>query len=105
MNKPLPPRWFPAEWEKFDVAAIQAVARGTADERQQQHALKFIVEKVCGTYDETFVADNDRTSLFLQGRRNVGLQIVKFTVIDLARVQDKEPQSPPPVRKNRTLKD
>jgi len=105
MSKPRPPHWFPVEWEKFDVAAIQAVARGTADERQQQHALKFIVEKVCGVYDETYVPDNTLGSVFLQGRRNVGLQIVKFTVIDLSRVQDKEPQSPPPVRKNRTLKD
>lgn len=105
MNKPLRERWLPAEWEKFDAAAIQAVARGTADERQQQHALKVIVEKLAGTYEHTFVPGAHDQSDFLQGRRDVGLQIVKLTKVDLSRVPDKEPQSPPPVRKNRTLKD
>jgi hypothetical protein len=105
MNKPMRERWLPAEWEKVDAAAIQALARGDADARLQQHALKVIVEKLAGTYEHTFVPGQGDTSTYLEGRRSVGLQIVKLVKVDLALVPDTQPQSPPPARKGRTLKD
>lgn len=101
MNKPLRERWLPAEWDKFDAACIQAVARGEADARQQQHALKVIVEKLAGTYEHTFVPRETETTVYLEGRRSVGLQVVKLVKVDLAQVKDTQPHSPPPVRKNK----
>lgn len=101
MNKPLRERWLPAEWIKFDAACIQAVAAGTADARQQQHALQVIVEKLAGTYEHTFVPRETETTVYLEGRRSVGLQIVKLVKVDLALVKDIEPHSPPPARKGK----
>jgi hypothetical protein len=77
-------RWLPAEWELLDASAIQALGRGDADARLQQHALKVIVEKLAGAYEETFVPRESDTSAFLQGRRSVGLQIVKLLKVDLS---------------------
>jgi hypothetical protein len=102
MNKPMRERWLPAEWDKFDASCIQALARGDADGRQQLHALKVIVEKLAGTYEHTFVPRETETTVYLEGRRSVGLQIVKLVKVDLAQVKDIEPQSPPPVRKNKS---
>lgn len=82
-------RWLPAEWEKFDASCIQALARGDADERQQKHALTVIVEKLAGTYEHTFVPREADTSAYLEGRRSVGLQIVKLIKVDLALIKDK----------------
>lgn len=100
MNK-MRERWLPAEWDKFDAACIQALARGDADERQQKHALVVIVEKLAGTYEHTFVPGAPDQSDFLQGRRDVGLQIVKLLKIDLALVKDVSPQQPQPARKGK----
>lgn len=102
MTKAMRERWLPADWSKFDAACIQAVARGEADARQQQHALLVIVEKLAGTYEHTFVPRETETTVYLEGRRSVGLQIVKLVKVDLALVKDIEPHSPPPVRKNKS---
>lgn len=87
-------RWLPAAWELFDASALQALARGDADARAQQHALKVIVEKLAGAYEETFVPREPGTSDYLQGRRSVGLQIVKLLKVDLAALRQAEQRQP-----------
>lgn len=77
-------RWLPAEWELADAAAIQALARGDAEASQQKRALTVIVEKLAGTYEHTFVPGAHDQSTYLEGRRSVGLQIVKLLKVDLA---------------------
>lgn len=77
-------RWRPADWEVPDAAALQALARGDADEHAQRRALKWLIEKAAGVYEETFVPRETNTSDYLQGRRSVGLQAVKLLHIDLA---------------------
>jgi hypothetical protein len=77
-------RWLPAEWETPDAAALQALARGDATPEQQRHALKVVVEKLAGAYQATFVPRESDTSAFLQGRRDVGMQVVKLLKVDLA---------------------
>lgn len=77
-------RWLPAEWELADAAAIQALARGDAEESQQKRALTVIVEKLAGTYEHTFVPGAQDQTTYLEGRRSVGLQIVKLLKVDLA---------------------
>lgn len=76
--------WAPAKWTDAEAGAIQAMARGDADGPAQQRALKWIVETLCGTYDLSFRADSERVSAFAEGKRFVGLQIVKMTKLNLA---------------------
>ena len=81
--------WKPCEWEQPDAAAVQAVAYGRATEDQQRRAIKFIVENLCGTFDLSFRPSSDRDTAFAEGKRFVGLQIVKFTNLNLARLRGK----------------
>lgn len=76
--------WAPAVWSDKEAGAIQAMARGDADGPAQQRALKFIVETICRTYDLSYRAESERDSAFAEGKRFVGLQIVKLTKINIA---------------------
>lgn len=78
MTKPLREPWHPADWDKADAIAMQALQRGEATPDQQIRALKWIVNAAAMTYDETFVAGQQDVSAFLAGRRSVGTQIVKL---------------------------
>jgi hypothetical protein len=65
--------WHPALWELPDASALQALQRGEAD------------------------ADQPDVSQHLEGRRSVGLQIVKLLKVDIAAVRQLQnaPQSQP----------
>jgi hypothetical protein len=78
--------WKPAAWDVPDAAAIQALQRGDATADQQQRALKFIVNTLAGTYDGSFRPgpDGERVTSFAEGKRHVGLQIVKLANISLS---------------------
>ena len=76
--------WHPAEWDIADVSALQAMARGDANDQQQKRSLKWIVEAAAMTYDQSFVPGQPDTSAFIEGRRSVGSQIVKLLKLDLA---------------------
>ena len=71
--------WTPAPYEPADIAAIQALARGDAEPHQQTRALRWIVETISATYDQSFRPDSERESAFAEGRRFVGLTLVKAT--------------------------
>lgn len=81
--------WLPAKWDESHAAAIQALARGDANAFQQQHALKYIVETLAGTYDVSYRAESERDTCFAEGKRHVGLQIVKLSTIDLLTIKGK----------------
>ena len=70
--------WLPAEYDEPTVYAIKALAAGTANDGQQKMALDWIIRTACGTYDQTFFVDSERNSSFAQGKRHVGLQLVKL---------------------------
>ncbi len=78
-KKTVPPPWLPAPAELADTMAIKAVATGTANAGQQQRALKWIIESLCGTYDLSFRPglDGDRATVFAEGKRFVGSRIVR----------------------------
>lgn len=85
--------WFPPNWDIADAGAIQALVRGDAMPHQQQRALKFIVEKLCATYDVSFRPgglEGQRETDFAEAKRWVGLQIIKLTVLNLHKLT-KEP--------------
>lgn len=77
--------WKPAEWAIEDAGAIQALQRGDASADQQQRALKFIVNTLAATYDGSFRPgpDGDRVTAFAEGKRHVGLAIVKLCNLSL----------------------
>ena len=64
--------------ESADIFAIQAVARGIANEGQQQRALDYIVRVLCETDRMTFWPggeDGKRATDFAEGKRWVGVQL------------------------------
>lgn len=81
MTKKPPEPWSSFEADTHDAAAIQALASGVANEGQQKHALRVIVERLCGTYDLSFRPGDDgrRATDFAEGKRHVGNQIVRLT--------------------------
>ena len=95
-------RWLPREWDLPDAHALQALGRGEASKEQQLRALRWIVEGAAGTYEETFVPREGDTSSYLQGRRSVGLQIVKLLKVDLAALRQAAAAKNQPARKRNT---
>jgi hypothetical protein len=79
--KKAPQPWEPAPYDDEGVitASIKALAAGNANEGQQRRALEWIVRSVCGTYDLSFRPDSERATAFAEGKRFVGLQIIKHT--------------------------
>jgi hypothetical protein len=88
-NVPRVEPWKPAEWEPEDAYAVQAVMTGRASEEQQRRAMNFIVHQVCGTYDLSYRPTSDRDTAFAEGKRFVGLQMVKFAQLNIARLRGK----------------
>lgn len=80
----LPPPWLPAPYDLSDVVAIQALARGEADAEQQVRALKWIVEVCAGAYSDGW---HPELADFAAGRRRVGMEIVKLTKLDVAKLK------------------
>jgi hypothetical protein len=81
-RKPTPPAVYqPPAYEKADVTALLALAQGTANEFQQRRIIELLVNRVCETYGVSYRPgglEGDRDSAFAEGKRFVGLQIVKL---------------------------
>ena len=80
-RKPRDPAWMPVAYDVREIEAVKALARGEATVVQQQVALKWLIETACGTYDLSYRSDGDggeRETAFAEGRRFVGLQMVKL---------------------------
>lgn len=85
-----PEPWIPAEWDPEDAHAVQAVMYGRGSEEQQKRAMKFLVNEVCRTYDLSYRPTSDRDTAFAEGKRFVGLQLVKFAQINIAALRGKQ---------------
>ncbi|TFH47950.1 MAG: hypothetical protein E4H01_07270 [Lysobacterales bacterium] len=72
--------WKPPKFEDADAAAVKALAQGNASIHQQKRAFAWIVECAANTYDLSYRpgVDGDRETAFAEGRRFVGLQLVKM---------------------------
>src|SRR5215207_4209413 len=70
----------PADYEDATVYAFKAMARGEANSHQQERVLQWLVAEACRTYDLSYRPGDqgDRSTAFAEGRRFVGLQIVKM---------------------------
>lgn len=81
MRKPRDPAWLPVAYEPPDIEALKALSRGQASAEMQARVLKWIIDTACGTYEPSFRSDadgGDRETAFAEGRRFVGLQLVKL---------------------------
>lgn len=84
--------WKPPPWEPADASALQALNAGTADKNQQKRALDWIIDHGAATYDLSYrpgVA-GERDTSFAEGRRFVGLQIVKLLKINVGLLVEKK---------------
>lgn len=89
-NKDAP--WLPPTYTDRDVGSVQGLARGDASPEQQIHALRFIVETLSCCYDMSFRPgiDGDRETAFAEGRRFVGLQLVKMTKLNIGSLKEQK---------------
>jgi hypothetical protein len=94
LKKPSSAPWKPTEWEPADVAAIQALVRGDASPEQQRRAVDYIIKDIAGTYDLSYRPDSERDSTFAEGKRFVGLQIVKAINLNLAAIRQAKSKTP-----------
>jgi len=85
----------PAAWALPDAAALQALSRGDAGPDQQKRALTFIVESLAGTYDLSFRGGKPDETAFAEGKRFVGMQIVKLVKVNLAAIRGKPSEQQP----------
>ena len=69
--------WVPVEFTEDETRAFKALNAGNASEGQQKVALNLILYKICRTYDLSFRPDSERATSFAEGKRHVGMQIVK----------------------------
>lgn len=72
----------PPEWELADASAIQALARGDANEDQQKRALNWVINGACDAYGLDYRTDS-RDHAFGAGRRFAGMQVVKLLKINV----------------------
>lgn len=80
-RKPREAAWRPVDYTQADIYALKALQEGKADPAQQRRALDWIVNTAAGTYELSFRSDADggeRETAFAEGRRFVGLQVVKL---------------------------
>lgn len=77
--------WKPPGFDATDAAAIQALSKGIANADQQKRAIKWIINSACATYDVSYRPGEEgrRDTDFAEGRRFVGLQIVKLVNIKI----------------------
>jgi len=75
------PAFFDCPWEPADASALQALTRGEASPEQQRRALDWIVKVGAGTYNVSFMPGQADSTAFAEGRRYVGLQIVKLLAV------------------------
>lgn len=97
MNKPKLPiaePWKPTDWDLADAAAIQALVRGDASHEQQRRAIDFIINGVACTYDLSYRPGSDRDTAFAEGKRFVGLQLVKAINLNLAAIRQAKDNTP-----------
>ncbi len=88
--------WKPFPYELADVSAIQACVAGTASAEQQKRALQWIVG-CAGTYDMSYRPGQagDRDTAFAEGKRFVGLQVVKMTKLNVGLLRRSHPNADP----------
>lgn len=83
MTQKTAPPCFKAPYGKPDVAAIQALEKGDASPEQQKRALQWVIECGAMTYQDVYSRDSEQDTAFMNGRRFVGLRVIKLLKLNL----------------------
>lgn len=86
-----PPQIVPPDYETADIEAFQALQRGDASPHLQKRALDWLINKAAATYDLSFSPTDTRLTDFAEGRRFVGLQVVKLLSLDKEKLKKATP--------------
>lgn len=87
MTAKLPPQMQPPLYEPADITAFQALQRGDCTPHLQQRALAWLINSAAATYELSFAPGDDRLTSFAEGRRFVGLQVVKLLSLDAKKMR------------------
>lgn len=68
----------PAPYNAMTIQAFKALVEGRASDTQQKHAVEWLIHAAARTYDQSYRADSERETVFAEGRRFVGLSVVKM---------------------------
>lgn len=79
----------PAPFNSSDAAAMQAFAAGSANEGQQKHALRWILEGACALPTWPY-RENQRETDIALGRHFVGQQIVGLLKANVSQLRKRE---------------
>lgn len=85
VSKVAPAPWTEPFLDKADVIAIQQVAAGVGDANHQKRTIDVLINKLADAYNLSFRPDKDggeRATAFAEGKRFVGLQLVKLLKIN-----------------------
>ena len=69
--------WDRTAVDEFAAGSIKALFRGDATEHQQKKVAEFILTEICGIGDLQYYPDSVRDSDFAQGKRFVGMELVR----------------------------
>lgn len=82
------------KWPSPVVAALKALSKGEARPDQQITGLNFLIEELCGLYDEPFRPDDlggERETCFALGRAYPGRQLRKAIAQSFEKLTGKKP--------------
>ena len=86
----------PPLYDNSIIAALRALATGTANDGQQKKAWDWIVYQVSGYNELSYrptEAGGERATIFMEGRRFVGAQMLKMLQPALTSTEDETPPS------------
>lgn len=73
----------PAKYDEAVIHAAKHVAMGSANENQQRLFMDWLIKEAAHTYDLSYRPNDIGATSFAEGRRFVGLQIVKLLNMEL----------------------
>lgn len=88
-NKKEPVPYAATQFEDYHVYAIKALEKGAATPEQQKLFLHLLLNGVCQTYNLSYHPNNERDSCFAEGKRFVGLEIVRALNKDMTKKREK----------------
>jgi hypothetical protein len=78
----------PVETDLSVAYAVQALARGEANAEQQKKALSWIIERASRAYMPSYIGEKVNDTIFNEGKRAVGLQIIQLVNANLATIKE-----------------
>lgn len=68
----------PANYQAQHAEAIQLLAKGECPPHLQINFLRWLINDVCRTTDQSYRSDSDRDTVFAEGKRFVGNTLLKM---------------------------